>query len=141
MRKIRDDVFETNSSSTHVIVVKPRKKDKRPVIVKPNWGGEFGWQWDEWYSIEDKLEYMVRCLVCYDYDENTLEEKINPIQERLHNLGIDFEIPTYEEYKNGYVDHGDWYQEEIKNIYDNDEELLDFLLGENSCIIGGNDND
>ena len=141
MRKIRNDIFETNSSSTHVIVVKSRTRDKRPIKVNPAWYGEFGWEWDKWYSIEDKLAYMVRCLVCYDYDENTLEERINPIQERLHNLGIDFEIPTYEEYKNGYVDHEDWYQEEIKDIYDDDEELLDFLLGENSCIIGGNDND
>ena len=141
MKKIRYGTFETNSSSTHVIVVKPRKKDKRPVIVKPDWGGEFGWQWDEWYSIEDKLAYMVRCLVCYDYNEDTLQDKIKPIQERLHNLGIDFELPTYEEYRNGYVDHEDWYQEEIEDIYNDDEELLDFLLGENSCIIGGNDND
>lgn len=141
MRKIRDDIFETNSSSTHVIVVKSRTRDKRPIKVNPAWYGEFGWEWDKWYSIEDKLAYMVRCLVCYDYDENTLEERINPIQERLHSLGIDFEIPTYEEYENGYVDHADWYQEEIKNIYNDDEELLDFLLGENSCIIGGNDND
>lgn len=141
MKKTRNDIFETNSSSTHVIVVEPRKNDKRPIKVSPAWCGEFGWEWDKWYSIEDKLAYMVRCLVCYDYDENTLEERINPIQERLHNLGIDFEIPTYEEYKNGYVDHEDWYQEEIKDIYDDDEELLDFLLGENSCIIGGNDND
>ena len=141
MRKIRNDIFETNSSSTHVIVVKSRTRDKRPIKVNPAWYGEFGWEWDKWYSIEDKLAYMVRCLVCYDYDENTLEERINPIQERLHNLGIDFETPTYEEYKNGYVDHEDWYQEEIKNIYDDDEELLDFLLGEYSYIEGGNDND
>lgn len=141
MKKIRDDVFETNSSSTHVIVVKPRKKDERPVIVKPNWEGEFGWQWDEWYSTEDKLAYMIKCLVCYDYNEDTLQDKIKPIQEKLHNLDIDFEIPTYEEYRNGYVDHEDWYQEEIEDIYNNDEELLDFLLGEYSCIVGGNDND
>lgn len=141
MKKTRNNVFETNSSSTHVIVVEPRKKDKRPIKANPTWDGEFGWEWDRWYSIEDKLAYMVRCLVCYDYNEDTLQDKIKPIQERLHNLGIDFELPTYEEYKNGYVDHEDWYQGEIKEIYDDDEELLDFLLGEYSHIEGGNDND
>lgn len=141
MRKTRNDIFETNSSSTHVIVVEPRKNDKRPIKVNPAWDGEFGWEWNTWGTIEEKLAYMIRCLVCYDYDENTLENRIKPIQERLHNLGIDFEIPTYEEYKDGYVDHEDWYQEEIKGIYDNDEELLDFLLGEYSHIEGGNDND
>lgn len=141
MKKIRYGIFETNSSSTHVIVVKSRTRDKRPIKVNPAWDGEFGWEFDTWSTIEEKLAYMVRCLVCYNYDENTLENRIKPIQERLHNLGIDFEIPTYEEYKNGYVDHEDWYQEEIEDIYNDDEELLDFLLGENSCIIGGNDND
>lgn len=140
MKKTRNNVFETNSSSTHVIVVESRTRDKRPIKVNPAWYGEFGWEFDTWGTIEEKLAYMIRCLVCYDYDENTLQDKIKPIQERLHNLGIDFEIPTYEEYKNGYVDHEDWYQEEIKDIYNDDEELLDFLLGENSCVIGGNDN-
>ena len=143
MKKIRNNVFETNSSSTHSITVGENKNgeyDILPITVNPDWYGEFGWEFATWDTIEEKLAYMIRCLVCYDYDENTLENRIKPIQERLHNLGIDFELPTYEEYRNGYVDHEDWYQEEIEEIYKDDDTLLTFLLSDSSYIEGGNDN-
>lgn len=83
---------------------------------------------------------MIRCLIAYDYTEETLQDKIKPIQERLHSLGIDFELPTYDDWQDGYVDHEDWYQEEMEDIYNNDNDLLNFLLSENSYIEGGNDN-
>lgn len=144
METIRVGTFETNSSSTHSIVVNGNKfydhLEQSPIKVKPDWGYGFGWQFETWDTIEQKLAYMVRCLVCYDYNANSLQDKIRPIQERLHNLGIDFELPTYEEYIDGYVDHEDWYQMEIENIYKDDNELLDFLLNSSSYIEGGNDN-
>lgn len=142
MLKQRNKVFETNSSSTHCITVSDRNNEKYdlPITVKPDWYGEFGWQWETWSSIEEKLAYMIRCLIAYDYTEKTLQDKIKPIQERLHNLGIDFELPTYNEWLDGYVDHEDWYQEEMEDIYNNDNDLLNFLLSEYSYIEGGNDN-
>ena len=84
---------------------------------------------------------MIRCLVAYDYTEETLQDKIKLIQERLHNLGIDFELPTYNEWLDGFVDHADWYQEEIEDIYKDDNTLLTFLLSNSSYIEGGNDNE
>lgn len=144
METIRVGTFETNSSSTHSIVVNGNKfydhLEQSPIKVKPAWHMGFGWEFETWNKIEQKLAYMVRCLVCYDYNENNLQDKIRPIQERLHNLGIDFELPTYEEYTSGYVDHEDWYQMEIEDIYKDDNELLDFLLNSSSYIEGGNDN-
>lgn len=143
MLKKRNKVFETNSSSTHCITVSDRNNGKYdlPITVKPDWYGEFGWQWETWSSIEEKLAYMIRCLIAYDYTEETLQDKIKPIQERLHSLGIDFELPTYNEWLNGYVDHEDWYQEEIEEIYKDDDTLLTFLLSDSSYIEGGNDNE
>ena len=123
MKKIRNNVFETNSSSTHSITVGENKNGEYDIL-----------------PIEEKLAYMIRCLVCYDFNEKNLQDKIKPIQERLHNLGIDFELPTYEEYRNGYVDHEDWYREEIEEIYKDDDTLLTFLLSDSSYIEGGNDN-
>ena len=142
MLKQRNKVFETNSSSTHCITVSDRKdwEYDLPITVKPAWYGKFGWEWETWSSVEEKLAYMIRCLIAYDYTEETLQDKIKPIQERLHNLGIDFELPTYNEWLDGYVDHEDWYQEEMKDIYNNDNDLLNFLLSEYSYIEGGNDN-
>ena len=142
MLKKRNKVFETNSSSTHCITVSDRNNGKYdlPITVKPDWYGEFGWQWETWSSIEEKLAYMIRCLIAYDYTKETLQDKIKPIQEKLHSLGIDFELPTYDDWQDGYVDHEDWYQEEMADIYNNDSDLLNFLLSENSYIEGGNDN-
>ena len=144
MKKVRNEVFETNSSSTHSIVLSRNENgefDREfPTTVSPTWSGEFGWEFETWYTIEEKLAYMIRCLVCYDFNEKNLQDKIKPIQERLHNLGIDFKLPTYEEYRNGYVDHEDWYQGEIEYIYEDDDRLLAFLLNNESCIEGGNDN-
>ena len=84
---------------------------------------------------------MIRCLVSYDYTKKTLQDKVKPIQERLRNLGIYFDLPTYEEWEDGYVDHGDWYQAEMEEIYNDDDTLLRFLLSNNSYIEGGNDNE
>lgn len=142
MLKKRNKVFETNSSSTHCITVSDRNNGKYdlPITIKPDWYGEFGWQWETWSSIEEKLAYMIRCLIAYDYTKETLQDKIKPIQERLHSLGINFELPTYDDWQDGYVDHEDWYQEEMEDIYNNDNDLLNFLLSENSYIEGGNDN-
>ena len=144
MKKIRSNAFETNSSSTHSITVGENKSGEYnilPITVKPAWYGKFGWEFETWDTIEEKLAYMIRCLVCYDFNEKNLQDKIKPIQERLHNLGINFELPTYKEYMNGYVDHEDWYQEEIEDIYKDDDILLTFLLSDSSYIEGGNDNE
>lgn len=143
MLKVRNKTFETNSSSTHSITICDGNKLEYnlPIKVKPAWHGEFGWEWEKWNSIEEKLAYMIRCLICYDYNEQNLQEKIKPIQEKLNNLGIQFDLPTYSEWQDGYVDHEDWYQDEIQEIYDDEDMLLKFLLSKDSYIEGGNDNE
>lgn len=143
MLRIRNNIFETNSSSTHSISIDNTLKIDYvlPITIKPDWYAEFGWDYEIWDTIEEKMAYMIRCLLAYDYcTEDTLQEKIKPIQEKFHNLGIDFEIPTYEEWQGGYIDHEEWYKDEIQSIYDNEDELLRFLLNNNSYIEGGNDN-
>lgn len=85
---------------------------------------------------------MIRALVIYDYhDEDSLKEKIKPIQSKLHSIGIDFDMPTYEEFEEGYLDHPENYYDEIEYIYSNNELLLKFLLNEDSYVRGGNDNE
>ena len=122
MRTIRDNTFETNSSSTHSITVSNAHdwNYNLPITVTPEWYGEFGWEWETWSSIEERIAYMIRCLVSYDYTKKTLQDKVKPIQERLRNLGIYFDLPTYEEWEDGYVDHADWYQTEMEEIYNDD---------------------
>lgn len=143
MRINRIGVFETNSSSTHSITIdnKNNYDCKLPIKVNPLWSYGFGWQYEYWDSIEEKIAYMVRCLVSDTYTDKELYEKIKLIQNKLHNLGIDFELPEKEEWKYGYVDHENWYSSEIQEIYDDEDTLLCFLLNNNSYIEGGNDDD
>ena len=154
MKRFRKNIFETNSSSTHSFTIENGSYEIKPEI-KPDWYAEFGWQWENWSSPEEKLAYICRCLLSYEYyyksddeeewEEDRLNENIKriltPFQERLANLGVKFEIPTHKDLEKGYVDHADWYQEEIEEIIETDDELLNFLFNYDCEINGGNDND
>lgn len=150
MKIIRNKIFETNSSSTHSFTLCHRDIDfNLPRHICPSWESEFGWSFETWKSAEEKLAYMLRCFVSRDGVEYSNDEEkylqnihntLKPYQERLKTLGITFDLPTLYEWDGGYVDHGDEYAEDLQDFYDNDEELLKFLLNEESYIEGGNDN-
>ena len=72
MFKIRKGTFETNSSSTHTIVVtKDNSKLDIPNEIKIDLADyEFGWEYDKYYSVEEKLAYLVFGILseCYWMD-------------------------------------------------------------------------
>jgi len=142
MKTIRLGVFETNSSSTHSFT-SCHTDYKIQSNIEPDWSGEFGWQFEFWHSPEEKLAYICRCLMgyCEDSQEN-VDKALKPLQERLENLGVHFEIPTIEELDEsyGYVDHSGDYRYDIEEIIKTDEGLLSFLFNNNNGIQGGNDN-
>lgn len=143
MKAIRIGVFETNSSSTHSFVTGFEGYEIEPRI-EPDWGGEFGWQFDFWHCSGEKLAYICRCLLTYE-DEQTDEgiyNRLKPLQDRLKNYGVEFDIPTAEELEKswGYVDHGNEYLYDVLDIIETDEGLLTFLFNNNNGIQGGNDN-
>lgn len=148
MRTIRLGVFETNSSSTHSFTTENEGYEyERGIEVNPDWDGEFGWSWEAWYTTEEKLAYICRCILDSDWLSKDTDEGIykalRPLQERLENLGVYFEIPTKEYLDNhwGYVDHGgDYYYSDIIDILKTDDSLLSFLFNPKNGIDGGNDN-
>src|SRR5574344_353673 len=118
MKKIRNKIFETNSSSTHSFTIEKNNRNiKIDSEIKPDWDCEFGWEFETWNKPEEKLAYILRCLASYDYlydanhnwenDEKLinakLEEILMPFQKRMKNLGINFETPTNEDMQRGYV--------------------------------------
>lgn len=148
MRVVRLGVFETNSSSTHSFTTGNKGYEyERGIEIKPDWDGEFGWNWEAWYTTEEKLAYICRCILDSDWMFKDTDEGIytalRPLQERLENLGVHFEIPTAEYLDNhwGYVDHGgDCYYSNIIDILKTDDSLLSFLFNPKNGIDGGNDN-
>lgn len=150
MKVIRNGVFETNSSSTHSFTTSYEGYEyKRGIEIKPDWDGEFGWNWDAWYTTEEKLAYICRCIMDADWknthdSDKGIYDALRPLQERLENLGVYFEIPTAEYLDKhwGYVDHGnEYYTSDIVDILETDESLLSFLFNPNNGIDGGNDNE
>lgn len=157
MLKIRSNVFETNSSSTHSFIVSDHKNYEIKPFVEPSWETEFGWSFEEWSAPEEKLAYVIRCLV-YGYKwidkkverdswndsdfilNETIVTILKPFKERCNYLGFDFPYPSTVDLESGYIDHEDWYKEEIRDLILEDSDLLNFIFNPDCYIQGGNDN-
>ena len=131
MIKIRKSVFETNSSSTHAIVIEgqPSKKDLTYVNF-----GEYWWENDTLSSVDEKANYLYTYFLNYDV------EYLNLFKETLQDYvwhDIDFQEPKLQnDYKNSwYIDHWGEYVFPKKK-----ETILDIVFWD-GYIITGNDND
>lgn len=138
-RQIRSSVFETNSSSTHSIVI-----SKKPVTVgnRIYFGiGDFGWENDR-VSIVD---YLYTAILSQE-DANELLERLKGILDS-RDIEYEFAEPLYYEssdgtYKwldNGHIDHDDETREFVYAVLYNEDLLMRCLFG-NSCVYTGNDN-
>ena len=78
MKTIRYGTFETNSSSTHAIVV-PKNVKEEDYELYDSLEHNYGFGREEYHLCnywDEKLAYMIRALVIYDYhDEDSLKEK------------------------------------------------------------------
>lgn len=126
MINIRPSVFETNSSSSHSLVVSKRDRgydydlpvDENGILTIPF--GEFGWGPDILKTPIEKLSYLItdNSRHCYDDDDKSWDElvkevlKNSRIQEILDTVKshcpnikkIVFK-PASSYYPRGYVDH------------------------------------
>lgn len=157
MLLVRNSIFETNSSSTHNFVLGNGDYDIKP-FIEPAWNTEFGWQYTTWSSPEEKLAYVIRCLLNgYKWNYNGAERDswkdedfiqgemivaaLKPFKDRCNYLGFDFSYPSVADLELGYIDHESDYKEEIKDLILEDKDLLNFIFNPNSSIEGGNDNE
>jgi len=146
MKKIRRNVFETNSSSTHSIAIPRHTEGKYPNVV--HFGiGEFGWSFDEVYNTADYLYTAI--LTFYSDDVDKMEQKLDFLKSTLDSRDIryTFEEPKWyyfqnnQEYKsldNGYIDHSNELGEFMSAVFSSETTLLDFIFF--GIVITGNDN-
>lgn len=65
MKKIRKKVFETNSSSSHVLHIDSDVELLDTSLVPSEngsitvYGGEYGWEWDKLTTAYDKISYLI----------------------------------------------------------------------------------
>lgn len=141
MIQIRQGVFETNSSSTHSIVI-PKKTDKTAQYIEFHIG-EYGWENEK---VLDTPSYLYTAIL-YTETKDGAVEKIQRIKDVLnaHGIGYSFEKPKYDnryydyEYlDNGYIDHGNELCDFIDTILDDEDMLLRYLF--DGVVYTGNDN-
>lgn len=151
--KIRQGVFETNSSSTHSICIAKKAKLTIPESLHFAFG-EFGWEFKTLRSLSEKACYLYTGLI-----RNDRQKDANRVLNFLSKKGIEVtaEEPIYDvgsytddkgktvEYKygknTGFVDHDDELKEFLDAVCKDNEKLLQFLFSDLSFIITGNDND
>lgn len=145
MIQIRDNVFETNSSSTHSLCISKEEFDKSfiPKHLDISADEKFGWQQQTYYTPEEKADYLFQTLYdcgCQAKIE-ALTEKINNIAQK-YNIRVSFPKPKKNEfgmYTGGYVDHADEAVPFVQELIDDEDKLCRFLFNSNSCIYTGND--
>lgn len=149
MKIIRKKVFETNSSSTHVISITRLGGYNKPKHIDFKFG-EFGWEHEVYKDMGSKASYLYTMTEYFNGEYikgfNKKELYLDKIKEYLDKEGITY---TFENRKvdkngwddNGYVDHGAYSPEIIEGILESKEKFLRFLFDDRSYISTSNDND
>jgi hypothetical protein len=139
MIKIRNSVFETNSSSVHSIVVSTEPVDFAPTSIYFELG-EFGWSMDELDDSFARASYFYTAACCL-YERDVAPELRYMLEPYGYNLV--FDPPIFDEdgwLKNGYVDHVDECKEFVDTLMSDATLLINFIFDDRSFVITGNDN-
>ena len=161
IRKIRKNVFETNSSSCHSVSISQNKTglsasnyyQTSPDGFLHTTMGEFGWGYDEFYDFGNKLKYALTMVEETEVGrfENSVPQKFydsvgfhqieDAVKKKIGCNGILIE-PLKGYWTYGYIDH------QSCEDYDSLQDFLDdygvtiedFLFNEDVVLIIDNDN-
>lgn len=144
MIKIRKGMFETNSSSTHTIIVTDHKTEPGNLVDFAI--GEFGWEFRRLDTIDKKASYLYT-MACDMLDRDVYQD----LYEILTKYGVECScsVPAkFTKYSggeyldNGYVDHasdGDA-KEFVERMLNHEHALIKYLFSDESFVVTGNDN-
>lgn len=127
MIKIRKNVFETNSSSTHSICISKgsRIADGSKVTFV---AGEFGWE----DAVVDPADYLYTAIINSGNREENLERLTDILYK--HNITCRFV-----ENGSSYIDHREELHPFLEDVLSDEDRLLRFL-SKDSVVYTGNDN-
>lgn len=147
-RQIRQGCFETNSSSVHAICIAKGDYSLRNHIDFKF--GEFGWELEEYHSLENKASYLITAI--FSGMKKETDKNLEKLKTILDKHNISYSIPeaeikvsnydneTFEYYYiDGYIDHSEDTGDFIDAVLSDEDKLLHYLFGE-SMVITGNDN-
>lgn len=132
--QIRESVFETNSSSTHSLVIKKREDASESNLFENgvlyadrlhsywlNPGTEYGTSYLNCHNFYQKLSLVINLLDNYreDIDEDIIDDLVKYIEER-------YVLSVVNKLSFGYIEYGDPFENcEVKEDFQN---ILDDLL-------------
>lgn len=137
--KIRQGVFETNSSSTHSICI--TKSNQNIVLPKEIdfTTGSFGWENKIYSDPQSKASYLYTAIL--ELSKYCMLDKkpcIDFITETLYENNV---ICTFTEGDYYYIDHCSELVDFVTLVCHSERRLLRYLFSEESFIVTGNDND
>lgn len=146
MKNIRRGMFETNSSSTHTIIITNSKTE--PGLVVDFRIGEFGWEREDYYDINSKASYIYT-LACALLGRDVYPDFCAMLKKygvqcmcsrppRIHTSTYKGETFSYLD--NGYVDHDYEGREFVDAIMSDEDRLIRYLFSNESFVVTGNDN-
>ena len=147
MIKVRRGVFETNSSSTHSIIVARDNPEVQDVVI---FGvGEFGWECEKYNNTEDKASYFytAACSVKKRDVADDITALLSPygITCKFYPRALfkdwEYNGKRFSCLDNGYIDHDDECEEFVNSLLNDESLLIDYLFSDNSYVETGNDND
>lgn len=160
MKQIRHNVFETNSSSTHSMIIHHNgiQKNEIPIgedgyiHVKMN---EFGWEVRNYYSQYDRLSYLITMFattsgahILWVSDKDELNKVANDLMNNKWFKGFSKEIAKHAKCKGlkidpseGYIDHQSCeYGSVIEFLNEWDTDAMEFVFGHGIIVHTDNDN-
>lgn len=149
MKSIRWGIFETNSSSTHTLVIS--NEDDLTIEDRLCFNfGEFGWEFEEYYTPEERASYLWTYFVymysdynssTHTYDYSKALEWKDKLEAVLNDKGIECEFSDPYKEDTGYIDHGGELNGLFESMIEEDNnKLMHYLFGRTSVIYTGNDN-
>lgn len=145
MKTIRPNVFETNSSSDHLIcfpsVSMCDNISTTPQSIYINGDGKYGWGYEILNTPEALLDYWLVAVKTQLADEYT-EEARTAIVDYFHGHGIKLHLPETIDDVTGYIDHQSVNDASamLAGFIANPEALFKFAFCPNTKIIIDNDN-
>jgi hypothetical protein len=145
LKKIRQNVFETNSSSSHSISISEKNdSDLMDNTLIPNedgniilLGGEFGWDIEDFHDAQTKASYMAIYATEWAREECEEFTKIlkDVIQKQTGCKEVIFKLGG-----DSYIDHQSVDSEDYHYVFYNPEELRQFIFNKESYLHTDNDN-
>ena len=153
MKKTRQQVFETNSSSTHSISIsKLNDNDILDVLIPDEdgnivlHGGEFGWELETYNDAQSKASYAAIYVMQWarEDSENFKEILIDIIKEQTGCNEVIFDFSSKYNDESGkewaYIDHQSVEDKDLHYMFEDPSKLRNFIFNKQSVLETDNDN-